>query len=49
MRSYAKLHKNELDADGVLIHMLLGKLKPGDIPADVRDASIRKMVRVVFS
>jgi sulfate adenylyltransferase len=38
----------QLDADGVLIHMLLGKLKPGDIPADVRDASIRKMVDVYF-
>lgn len=35
-------------ADGILIHMLLGKLKPGDIPADVRDASIRKMVDVYF-
>lgn len=38
----------DLDADGVLIHMLLGKLKAGDIPADVRDASIRKMVDVYF-
>ncbi|MCL4104130.1 UNVERIFIED_CONTAM: hypothetical protein GTU68_034992 [Idotea baltica] len=38
----------DLDADGILIHMLLGKLKPGDIPADVRDASIRKMVDVYF-
>ena len=37
-----------LGADGILIHMLLGKLKPGDIPADVRDASIRKMVEVYF-
>jgi sulfate adenylyltransferase len=35
-------------ADGILIHMLLGKLKPGDIPADVRDASIRKMVELYF-
>jgi len=35
-------------ADGILIHMLLGKLKPGDIPADVRDAAIRKMVEVYF-
>lgn len=35
-------------ADGILIHMLLGKLKPGDIPADVRDACIRKMVDVYF-
>ena len=28
--------------------MLLGKLKKGDIPADVRDAAIRKMVEVYF-
>ena len=40
-------HK-DLNADGILIHMLLGKLKPGDIPADVRDASIRKMVDLYF-
>ncbi len=35
-------------ADGIVIHMLLGKLKAGDIPADVRDACIRKMVEVYF-
>ncbi len=35
-------------ADGILIHMLLGRLKPGDIPADVRDATIRKMVEIYF-
>ncbi|MCD4748858.1 MAG: sulfate adenylyltransferase [Thermoanaerobaculales bacterium] len=35
-------------ADGAVIHMLLGKLKAGDIPADVRDASIRKMVELYF-
>ncbi len=35
-------------ADGILIHMLLGKLKPGDIPAPVRDASIRKMAQIYF-
>ena len=39
---------DRLDADGLVIHMLLGKLKAGDIPADVRDASIRKMVDVYF-
>ena len=39
---------NTLKTDGILIHMLLGKLKPGDIPADVRDASIRKMVELYF-
>jgi len=38
-----------LKADGILIHMLLGKLKEGDIPADVRDAAIRKMVEVYFA
>jgi sulfate adenylyltransferase len=38
----------DLQADGILIHMLLGKLKPGDIPADVRDRAIRKMVDVYF-
>ena len=38
----------DLDADGCLVHMLLGKLKPGDIPAEVRDASIRKMVELYF-
>jgi len=37
-----------LGADGIVIHMLLGKLKEGDIPADVRDACIRKMVEVYF-
>ncbi|VBB42156.1 Sulfate adenylyltransferase [uncultured Desulfatiglans sp.] len=39
---------NDLKADGILIHMLLGKLKAGDIPADVRDACIRKMVELYF-
>ncbi len=39
---------NDVKADGILIHMLLGKLKPGDIPADVRDACIRKMVELYF-
>jgi sulfate adenylyltransferase len=37
-----------LEADGLVIHMLLGKLKPGDIPAPVRDATIRKMVELYF-
>jgi sulfate adenylyltransferase len=35
-------------ADGILIHMLLGKLKTGDIPAEVRDAAIRKMAELYF-
>ncbi|AOS98764.1 Sulfate adenylyltransferase [Microbulbifer aggregans] len=43
-----KMALEDVDADGVLIHMLLGKLKPGDIPAPVRDASIRKMVELYF-
>ncbi|MEM9255937.1 MAG: sulfate adenylyltransferase [Pseudomonadota bacterium] len=43
-----RMAMEQLEADGILIHMLLGKLKPGDIPADVRDASIRKMVEVYF-
>ena len=43
-----KMARDALKADGVLIHMLLGKLKPGDIPADVRDAAIRKMVELYF-
>ena len=33
---------------GCVIHMLLGKLKAGDIPASVRDASIRTMVDNYF-
>lgn len=43
-----RMAMEQLDADGILIHMLLGQLKPGDIPADVRDAAIRKMVEVYF-
>ena len=37
-----------LGCDGLVIHMLLGKLKKGDIPAPVRDAAIRKMVELYF-
>lgn len=43
-----KMAKDAVNADGILIHMLLGKLKKGDIPADVRDAAIRKMVELYF-
>ncbi|TDX99670.1 sulfate adenylyltransferase [Thiohalophilus thiocyanatoxydans] len=39
---------DRIGADGLVIHMLLGKLKPGDIPAPVRDAAIRKMVELYF-
>ncbi len=43
-----RMAQEALGSDGILIHMLLGKLKPGDIPADVRDACIRKMVEMYF-
>jgi sulfate adenylyltransferase len=43
-----RMAKEAVNADGILVHMLLGKLKPGDIPADVRDASIRIMVEKYF-
>ncbi len=43
-----KMALEALNADGVVIHMLLGKLKQGDIPAPVRDASIRKMAELYF-
>lgn len=43
-----RMAQEDLGSDGILIHMLLGKLKPGDIPADVRDNCIRKMVDLYF-
>lgn len=43
-----RMAMDDLGTDGVLIHMLLGKLKPGDIPAHVRDNCIRKMVEIYF-
>lgn len=43
-----KMAMHSVKADGVVIHMLLGQLKKGDIPAPVRDAAIRKMVEVYF-
>ncbi|MEQ1712223.1 MAG: sulfate adenylyltransferase [Hyphomicrobium sp.] len=43
-----RMAMDRLQADGLVIHMLLGKLKDGDIPAPVRDAAIRKMVDVYF-
>jgi len=39
---------DRLGADGLVVHMLLGQLKPGDIPADVRDAAIRTMADIYF-
>ncbi|ROS05751.1 sulfate adenylyltransferase [Sinobacterium caligoides] len=43
-----RMAQQDLGTDGILVHMLLGKLKKGDIPADVRDDCIRKMVEVYF-
>ena len=34
--------------DGVYIHQLVGKLKPGDIPADVRVKAIQALVDNYF-
>lgn len=34
--------------DGVFIHQVLGKLKPGDIPADVRTRAIQAMIDNYF-
>ena len=50
-RAHEELCKMAMEATGAqgcVIHMLLGKLKKGDIPADVRDASIREMVANYF-
>lgn len=43
-----RMAMDQLQADGVVVHMLLGKLKAGDIPAPVRDAAIRKMAELYF-
>ncbi len=43
-----RMAMKDLETDGILIHMLLGKLKKGDIPAAVRDNAIRKMVDNYF-
>jgi sulfate adenylyltransferase len=43
-----RMAMERLDADGIVIHMLLGRLKAGDIPASVREACIRTMVDVYF-
>ena len=43
-----RMAMEDLGTDGILIHMLLGKLKQGDIPADVRDKCIRVMVDNYF-
>ncbi len=43
-----KIAMDRVGADGAVIHMLLGKLKKGDIPADIRNACIHKMVELYF-
>jgi sulfate adenylyltransferase len=43
-----RMAQERLQADGIVIHMLLGKLKDGDIPAPVRDDCIRTMVEHYF-
>ena len=43
-----KMAREATGADGVLIHMLLGRVKEGDIPARVREAAIRRMVELYF-
>ncbi len=43
-----RMAHERLGTDGIVIHMLLGKLKDGDIPAPVRDACIRTMVEHYF-
>ncbi len=43
-----RMAHERLKTHGILIHMLLGKLKKGDIPADVRDDCIRVMAKNYF-
>ncbi len=48
-RSHEYLAKIAVEiCDGVMIHSLLGKLKPGDIPAEIRSAAIAKLIEVAF-
>ena len=48
-RSHEYLAKIAIEiCDGVLIHSLLGNLKPGDIPADVRTDAIGTLVEKYF-
>ncbi|MEJ2346045.1 MAG: sulfate adenylyltransferase [Gammaproteobacteria bacterium] len=48
-RSHEYLAKIAIEiCDGVLIHSLLGKLKPGDIPADVRARAIDTLCKNYF-
>jgi sulfate adenylyltransferase len=48
-RSHEYLTKIAIEiCDGVFIHMLLGKLKPGDIPADTRQRAIDTLMEQYF-
>ena len=48
-RSHEYLAKVAIEVcDGVLIHQLLGKLKPGDIPAEVRVKAVDVLVETYF-
>lgn len=48
-RSHEYLAKIAIEVcDGVLIHQILGKLKPGDIPADVRVRAVDALVQHCF-
>ncbi len=48
-RSHEYLAKIAIELlDGVLVHSLLGKLKPGDIPADVRSEAISTLIDNYF-
>ena len=49
-RSHEYLAKVAIEVcDGVLIHSLLGNLKPGDIPADVRTRAISALIEKYFA
>jgi sulfate adenylyltransferase len=49
-RSHEYLAKIAIETcDGVLIHSLLGNLKPGDIPADVRSECDRTLAETTSS
>ncbi|MHB8792270.1 MAG: sulfate adenylyltransferase [Thermoleophilia bacterium] len=48
-RSHEYLAKIAIETcDGVFIHMLLGKLKPGDIPSDIRQNAIDILIEDYF-
>ena len=48
-RSHEYLAKVAVEiCDGIMIHSVLGSLKPGDIPADVRSEAIAKLIENYF-